>query len=307
MFSGKARAQRLQKRIALVENGYAITEEMEKTITDDNHSEEIVNYIDGQKTDYEALVGQQDNVNSISAIKADIDESVEKIENVYNRNLNDIQNINSVLDSMSTSVESMKKLQETFIESFVVLREQMNAIRECTGMIADLSNQTNLLALNATIEAARAGEHGRGFAVVAGEVKKLSLDTADASAKIDSSVEGFTEQINNIINETERNKEELESMTSATDNARDLFDAAKTNSDKDRSEIAQIIENINEDIIKLQSVASYHITLHENTRKSFDDMKQFVEHHQHSTQLEELRGMVSNLRGTLEKILSSGV
>jgi methyl-accepting chemotaxis protein len=307
MFSGKARAQRLQKRIALVENGYAITEEMEKTITDDNHSEEIVNYIDGQKTDYEALVGQQDNVNSISAIKADIDESVEKIENVYNRNLNDIQNINSVLDSMSTSVESMKKLQETFIESFVVLREQMNAIRECTGMIADLSNQTNLLALNATIEAARAGEHGRGFAVVAGEVKKLSLDTADASAKIDNSVEGFTEQINNIINETERNKEELESMTSATDNARDLFDAAKTNSDKDRSEIAQIIENINEDIIKLQSVASYHITLHENTRKSFDDMKQFVEHHQHSTQLEELRGMVSNLRGTLEKILSSGV
>lgn len=307
MFSGKERAKRLQKRITLVENGYAITEEMEKAIAGAHNSEEIMNYIDGQKADYEALIEQQDNVHSITEIKSDIDESVEKIEGVYNRNLNDIQNINHVLDSMSNSVESMKRLQETFIESFVVLKEQMNAIRECTGMIADLSNQTNLLALNATIEAARAGEHGRGFAVVAGEVKKLSLDTADASAKIDSSVEGFTEQINNIINETEKNKAELESMTNATDNARDLFDTAKTNSDNDRNEISQIIENINDDIIKLQSVASYHSTLHESTTKSFDDLKLFVEHHQYGSQLRELKSQISNLRTTLEKILSGAV
>lgn len=307
MFSGKERAKRLQKRITLVENGYAITEEMEKAIAGAHNSEEIMNYIDDQKADYEALIEQQDNVHSITDIKADIDESVEKIESVYNRNLNDIQNINHVLDSMSNSVESMKRLQETFIESFVVLKEQMNAIRECTGMIADLSNQTNLLALNATIEAARAGEHGRGFAVVAGEVKKLSLDTADASAKIDSTVEGFTEQINSIINETEKNKAELESMTNATDNARDLFDTAKTNSDKDRNEIVQIIENINDDIIKLQSVASYHSTLHESTCKSFDDLKLFVEHHQYGSQLRELKSKVSSLRTTLEKILNGAV
>ncbi len=307
MFSGKERAKRLQKRITLVENGYAITEEMEKAIAGAHNSEEIMNYIDDQKADYEALIEQQDNVHSITDIKADIDESVEKIESVYNRNLNDIQNINHVLDSMSNSVESMKRLQETFIESFVVLKEQMNAIRECTGMIADLSNQTNLLALNATIEAARAGEHGRGFAVVAGEVKKLSLDTADASAKIDSTVEGFTEQINSIINETEKNKTELESMTNATDNARDLFDTAKTNSDKDRNEIVQIIENINDDIIKLQSVASYHSTLHESTSKSFDDLKLFVEHHQYGSQLRELKSKVSSLRTTLEKILNGAV
>ncbi len=307
MFSGKERAKRLQKRITLVENGYAITEEMEKAIAGAHNSEEIMNYIDDQKADYEALIEQQDNVHSITDIKADIDESVEKIESVYNRNLNDIQNINHVLDSMSNSVESMKRLQETFIESFVVLKEQMNAIRECTGMIADLSNQTNLLALNATIEAARAGEHGRGFAVVAGEVKKLSLDTADASAKIDSTVEGFTEQINSIINETEKNKAELESMTNATDNARDLFDTAKTNSDKDRNEIVQIIENINDDIIKLQSVASYNSTLHESTSKSFDDLKLFVEHHQYGSQLRELKSKVSSLRTTLEKILNGAV
>ena len=96
-------------------------------------------------------------------------------------------------------------------------------------------------------------------------------------------------------------------MTNATDNARDLFDTAKTNSDKDRNEIVQIIENINDDIIKLQSVASYHSTLHESTSKSFDDLKLFVEHHQYGSQLRELKSKVSSLRTTLEKILNGAV
>ena len=85
MFSGKERAKRLQKRITLVENGYAITEEMEKAIAGAHNSEEIMNYIDGQKADYEALIEQQDNVHSITEIKADIDESVEKIEGVQQK------------------------------------------------------------------------------------------------------------------------------------------------------------------------------------------------------------------------------
>ncbi len=307
MFSGRARAKRLQKRITLVENGYQITEEMEKAIADAHNSEEIINYIESHKSDYEALIAQQDNVHSIQSIKNDIDESVERIENAYTKNMDDINQIHAVLDSMAGSVQSMTRLQEIFIQSFVALKEQMNAIRECTGMISDLSNQTNLLALNATIEAARAGEHGRGFAVVAGEVKKLSLDTAEASSKIDSSVEGFTEQINNIISETERNKAELESMTNATDDARSLFTVAKTNSDNDRAEIARIIDNINEDIVKLQSVASYHLTLHENTCKSYDEMKVFVEHHQYGSQLVELRSKVRSLKTVLEKILNGAV
>lgn len=307
MFAGKARARRLKKRITLVENGYEITEEMEKAIATAHNSEEIINYIASQQQDYEALIAQQDNVHSISQIKEDIDRSVELMENAYARSNDDIQQIHGVLDSMADSVSSMTRLQENFIQSFIALKDQMNAIRECTGMISDLSNQTNLLALNATIEAARAGEHGRGFAVVAGEVKKLSLDTAEASSKIDNSVEAFTEQINLIISETEKNKAELESMTHATDDAKDLFNAAKSNSDDNRQEISGIIDNINEDIVKLQSVASYHVTLHENTCKSYDDMKLFVEHHQYGSQMRELRNKVAELKSVLEKILNGAV
>ena len=59
---------------------------------------------------------------------------------------------------------------------------------DITKLIKAISRQTNLLGLNASIEAARAGQYGAGFNIVAQEVRKLSLQTDESTAKIESAL-----------------------------------------------------------------------------------------------------------------------
>jgi methyl-accepting chemotaxis protein len=77
------------------------------------------------------------------------------------------------------------------------------SVAQVTEAISRITSQVNLLALNATIEAARAGDAGRGFAVVAQEVKKLALETASATQKIDQAVKGLTVEADVMLHRIE--------------------------------------------------------------------------------------------------------
>lgn len=64
------------------------------------------------------------------------------------------------------------------------LSARSSSIEQMVQTIEKIARETTLLAMNAKIEAARAGENGRGFSVVADAVKRLSVQTNEATSGI---------------------------------------------------------------------------------------------------------------------------
>ncbi len=131
------------------------------------------------------------------------------------------EEMTATIHEIASNAEQAHKISDTAVNQasttssrMVELGSAAEAISKVTETITEISEQTNLLALNATIEAARAGEAGKGFAVVANEIKELAKQTAEATLDIKNQIDG------------------VQGTTNATV--------------KDITEIAEIINNVNE-------------------------------------------------------------
>ena len=89
--------------------------------------------------------------------------------------------------------------------------------------INQIASQTNLLALNAAIEAARAGEAGKGFAVVADEINALSLESSEATKKIDEILKDIISTINDTSRIMNTNSAIVEEANGKLDTTVDVF------------------------------------------------------------------------------------
>ena len=148
---------------------------------------------------------------------------------------NQMQEIDRFVDSTSIAVSEVN--------------EESVKIDNIVSMIKEISNQTQLLSLNASIEAARAGEHGKGFSVVAAEIRKLAMNSHNASEQANSSVKLIQEKIRQVNEFVQDGLKIVDSGKQSVSAVELLFDQIRINSEEVLKQ-AESLSSINERLLQ---------------------------------------------------------
>lgn len=121
------------------------------------------------------------------------------------------------IESVTSHAQELASAQEQSTYAANKAKISTDETRNISNFIKEIAEQTNLLGLNASIEAARAGDQGRGFGVVAEEVRKLAVSSADATGKIEYSLNEMKELIEQILGQIDNMSNMTQTQASLTE------------------------------------------------------------------------------------------
>ncbi len=107
--------------------------------------------------------------------------------------------IQNIADGAAEQVRQIQEISRIIKEIDDLIETSIVQIAETSSITKDIAEQTNLISLNAAIEAARAGASGQGFGVVADQVRKLSVESKNAAAEIETTILRIGENIKSAV------------------------------------------------------------------------------------------------------------
>jgi PAS domain S-box-containing protein len=139
-------------------------------------------------------------------IVEDISDNLKRgdIEDLINDYHEEINKAEKNLSELFSKTQTLRDAQELCKEQSLTSEKNALETSSILSEIKSVARYTNILSLNASIEAAHAGEYGKGFSIVAEEVRSLAAKSANATEKIEESVESILNSSREVARSAEK-------------------------------------------------------------------------------------------------------
>ncbi len=139
----------------------------------------------------------QEVFNGISEMNNSFKNELGQIENVK-ENANKAKKASLEGAEMMKEINNSIEELTDFTRNLEEINEVMHDIDSKTSVVKDIAFRSTILSFNAGLEAERAGSHGRGFSVIAEEVGNLSKMSGEQAKKINSIVKDSVRRVREI-------------------------------------------------------------------------------------------------------------